>query len=93
MIKSTEIDTALIKAEDFLKDLGFEKPKLSEHQRILQIGLLDHEIGKAIEQRDLIVEEIKSLGYRFVTLDLLCVQRISRGEEKESPDEPDEQAD
>ena len=92
MIKSTEIDTALIKAEDFLKDLGFEKPKLSEHQRILQIGLLDHEIGKAIEQRDLIVGEIKSLGYRFVTLDL-CVQRISRGEEKESPDEPDEQAD
>ena len=45
MIKSTEIDTALIKAEDFLKDLGFEKLKLSEHQRILQIGLLDHEIG------------------------------------------------
>ena len=92
MIKSTEIDTTLIKAEDFLKDLGFEKPKLSEHQRILQIGLLDHEIAKAIEQRDLIVEEIKSLGYRFVTLDL-CVQRISRGEEKESLDEPDEQAD
>ena len=85
MIKSTEIDTTLIKAEDFLKDLGFEKPKLSEHQRILQIGLPDHQIGKAIEQRDLIVEEIKSLGYRFVTLDL-CLQSVSHDEEKESQD-------
>jgi len=85
MTKSTKTETSLIKAEDFLKDLGFEKPKLSEHQRILQIGLPDHQIGKAIEQRDLIVEEIKSLGYRFVTLDL-CVHSVSHDGEKESQD-------
>ena len=70
MIKLTEDTDLMTQAEEILKKLGFEQPKLTEHQRILQIGLSDFDFGKAIENRYQIVEKMRSLGYRFVTLDL-----------------------
>lgn len=70
MIKLTEDTDLIIQAEEILKRLGFEQPKLTEHQSILQIGLSDFDFEKAIEERYQIVEKMRSLGYRFVTLDL-----------------------
>ena len=70
MIKLTEDTDLITQAEEILKKLGFEQPKLTEHQRILQIRLSDFDFVKAIEKRYQIVEKMKSLGYRFVTLDL-----------------------
>ena len=60
----------LDQARQTLNSLGFEQIQLTEHQRILQIGLSDPDFETAIQMRETIVTEIKVLGYRFATLDL-----------------------
>ena len=65
----TDLDL-LEQAKQTLNALGFEKIQLTEHQRILQIGLSDPDFKTAIQIRETIVAKIKALGYRFSTLDL-----------------------
>ena len=65
----TELEL-LDQARQTLNSLGFEQIQLTEHQRILQIGLSDPDFETAIQMRKTIVAEIKVLGYRFATLDL-----------------------
>jgi len=65
----TELDL-LEQAKQTLNSLGFEKMRLTEHQRILKISLSDLDFETAIQMRETIVAEIKALGYRFATLDL-----------------------
>lgn len=65
----TELEL-LDQARQTLNSLGFEQIQLTEHQRILQIGLSDPDFETAIQMRETIVTEIKVLGYRFATLDL-----------------------
>ena len=62
----TELDL-LEQAKRTLNSLGFEQIQLTEHQRILQIGLSDPDFETAIQIRETIVAKIKTLGS-----DLLC---------------------
>ncbi|OGW55690.1 MAG: TIGR00268 family protein [Nitrospirae bacterium RBG_13_43_8] len=60
------------KAEDFLRGLGFHEVRVRVHDEIARIEVDEGEIGSLLtsERRSLISEELKSLGYRFVSLDL-----------------------
>jgi len=60
------------KAEDFLRGLGFHEVRVRVHDEIARIEVNGGEIGSLLtsERRSLISEKLKSLGYRFVSLDL-----------------------
>jgi uncharacterized protein len=60
------------KAEDFLRGLGFHEVRVRVHDEIARIEVDEEEIGSLLtsERRSLISEKLKSLGYRFVSLDL-----------------------
>ena len=79
----TDLDL-LEQAKQTLNALGFEKIQLTEHQRILQIGLSDPDFKTAIQIRETIVAKIKALGYRFVTLDLTSDSAEQSGLESQS---------
>ena len=79
----TELDL-LEQAKQTLNALGFEKIQLTEHQRILQIGLSDPDFETVIQTRETIVAKIKALGYRFVTLDLTSDSAEQSGLESQS---------
>ena len=74
----------LEQAKQTLNALGFEKIQLTEHQRILQIGLSDPDFETVIQTRETIVAKIKALGYRFVTLDLTSDSAEQSGLESKS---------
>jgi uncharacterized protein len=59
-------------AEDFLRGLGFHEVRVRVHDEIARIEVAEEEIGPLLtsERRSLISEKLKSLGYRFVSLDL-----------------------
>ena len=79
----TDLDL-LAQAKQTLNALGFEKIQLTEHQRILQIGLSDPDFETVIQTRETIVAKIKALGYRFVTLDLTSDSAEQSGLESQS---------
>jgi uncharacterized protein len=60
------------KAEDFLRGLGLHEVRVRVHDEIAMIEVDKEEIGTLLtsERRSLISEKLKSLGYRFVSLDL-----------------------
>ena len=79
----TDLDL-LEQAKQTLNALGFEKIQLTEHQRILQIGLSDPDFETVIQTRETIVAKIKALGYRFATLDLTSDLAEQSGSESQS---------
>jgi uncharacterized protein len=58
------------RAEDVLAGLGFEQFRVRHHDDVARVELLEKDLPRALELRHQIVERIRSLGYRFVTLDL-----------------------
>jgi len=60
------------KAEDFLRGLGFHEVRVRVHGMVARIEVDEEEMGPLLtsERRSLISEKLKSLGYRFVSLDL-----------------------
>ena len=73
-IKISDTKLATIdKAEKFLHDLGFKQVRVRHHDELARIELESDEISKLLENENslkLITEYFKSLGYKFVTLDL-----------------------
>jgi len=57
-------------AEDYLRQLGFTALRVRHHDTIARIELLPEQIPNAISQRTQITEKLKSIGFKFVTLDL-----------------------
>ncbi len=57
-------------AEDVLVDLGFRQFRVRHHGEIARIELPPEEFERAVERRDDLVNGIRKVGYRFVTLDL-----------------------
>jgi len=59
-------------AEDFLRSLGFVELRVRHHDNIARIEVKPKDIGKIAKEptRSQIVEKIKSLGFKFVTVDL-----------------------
>ncbi len=59
-------------AETFLRELGFVEFRVRHHDNVARIEVPAEEIGKiaADPVRSSVVEKLKSLGFRFVALDL-----------------------
>jgi len=57
-------------AEDFLKCLGFGQLRVRAHGNLARIELLDNDMKKAMDYREEISKEFKSVGFSYITLDL-----------------------
>ncbi|HET6516475.1 MAG TPA: ATP-dependent sacrificial sulfur transferase LarE [Thermodesulfovibrionales bacterium] len=59
-------------AERFLKSLGFGELRVRHHRETARIELKEDEIPQMLksETRRAVVEKLKSLGYKFISLDL-----------------------
>lgn len=61
-------------AESALAKLGFARCRVRHHGEIARIELLPADLLKALKQRTQIIRQLKSAGYKFVTLDLAGYQ-------------------
>lgn len=57
-------------AEDVLSSLGFAQFRVRHHGDVARIELPDDDLPRAVDLRAKLIEPIKRLGWRFVTLDL-----------------------
>ena len=57
-------------AEEFLKSLGFVEFRVRLHGRLARIEVHQDEIAKVVALRQKIIEQLKSLGFKFVSVDL-----------------------
>ena len=57
-------------AEDYLRQLGFVEFRVRHHGDTARIEVLPTHINKVISQRNEISEKLKSIGFKYVTLDL-----------------------
>ncbi|MGB9716272.1 MAG: ATP-dependent sacrificial sulfur transferase LarE [Thermodesulfovibrionales bacterium] len=60
------------KAEDFLKRIGFKEVRVRDHDSVARIEVGDEEINLVLnpEIRKIISDRLRSLGYKFISLDL-----------------------
>ena len=70
------------KAEQLLLDMGFHQVRVRIHGNIARIEVLPDEITKIVEEdnRTKIVNQLKSYGFDYVTLDLLGYRTGSMNE-------------
>jgi len=73
-------------AEEFLRSLGFVEFRVRHHRDIARIEFNEKDIASALnpEKRKVIAEKLKSIGYRFVVLDMEGFRsgRMNEGIEK-----------
>lgn len=60
----------IAKAEGFMHSLGFRVVRVRDHGDLARVEVAKSEVGKALKLSDRIVENLKRLGYVFVTIDL-----------------------
>ena len=58
-------------AEKFLKGLGLTQVRVRHHDTVARIEVLPEDFPAVLAHRDEIDRELRALGYRYVTLDLL----------------------
>src|SRR5205807_64602 len=58
------------RAERALKELGFRQVRVRVHGEVARVEVVAADIARLVEAREQVVEILKGLGYRFVTLDL-----------------------
>jgi uncharacterized protein len=64
-------------AEELLWSLGFRQYRVRHHGEIARIEVGQEERARLLEHSDQVVGELRSLGYRYVTMDLSGYQRGS----------------
>lgn len=57
-------------AEDYLRNLGFGQYRVRHHFGIARIEVSRKEIPKAIRYRKMISNKLRSIGFKYITLDL-----------------------
>ena len=57
-------------AEEFLKSLGFVEFRVRYHDQVARIEVHEKDIAKIVENRKKIAEKLKSLGFKYVSVDL-----------------------
>lgn len=71
---NTEINFELLenieKGEEFIKNLGFQVVRVRVHNDIARIEVEQKELTKFLENRKVIIDYLKNLGFVYVTLDL-----------------------
>jgi uncharacterized protein len=58
------------RAESALRRLGFRQLRVRHYGDTARIELEGPDLIRAVEQRDAVVQAVRSAGYRYVTLDL-----------------------
>lgn len=58
------------RAEDYLRTLGFKEFRVRHHDQTARIEVQEEEIQKAIDNRKKILTKLKSLGFKYIALDL-----------------------
>lgn len=67
---SVEILSRVERTEAALHRLGFRQVRVRHYGEIARIEVDESELARAVSARAMIVEAVKSAGYRYVTLDL-----------------------
>jgi uncharacterized protein len=57
-------------AEEFLKSLGFVEFRVRHHDEVARIEVHQEDLAKVIAQRQEIAEKLKTLGFKYVSVDL-----------------------
>jgi uncharacterized protein len=59
-------------AEDFLFGLGFKQVRVRHYGKMARIEVLKEEVGRLLDERlrEKVVNQLKEIGYNYVTLDL-----------------------
>ena len=57
-------------AQKHLAELGIENALIYPHKKIVRIQVPESDFDRAVQIRETIVERMRAIGYRFVTLDL-----------------------
>ena len=65
-----ESPEALVEVKQILSEFELENVLLFDHAPVLRIQVSDAQFERALQLRETLVERIKSLGYRFIALDL-----------------------
>lgn len=58
------------RGETYLRNLGFRQVRLRHYNGLCRIEVFKEEIPRLLKRRDLVVENLKKLGYNYVTVDL-----------------------
>ena len=61
---------ALTQIQQILHEFQLEDVSLFDHEPVLRIQVSDAQFARAIQVRETLVERIKPLGYRFISIDL-----------------------
>ncbi|GIP40804.1 adenine nucleotide alpha hydrolase [Paenibacillus sp. J31TS4] len=84
-IEKHKIDQ-LDESEHFLNQLGFYQVRVRHHDKIARIEVMPAELPKVLEHRDAIYAKLTSLGFQYVTLDLMGYRTGSMNEVLSSSD-------
>ncbi|MFL5767347.1 MAG: ATP-dependent sacrificial sulfur transferase LarE [Actinomycetota bacterium] len=58
------------RAERAIKELGFRQVRVRVHGDVARVEVEQNDIARIVEHRDAVTAALKTLGYRFVTIDL-----------------------
>ena len=65
-----ENSAALTQIQQILHEFQIEDVSLFDHEPVLRIQVSDAQFARALQVRETLVERIKPLGYRFISIDL-----------------------
>ncbi len=71
VLLSAELMSRIDRAEDFLRSLGISQARVRHHGEIARIEINRDEFGICIEAGECVHEELRRLGWKFVTLDII----------------------
>ena len=72
------------RAEDYLRDLGLREVRVRHHDRLCRIEMGEREMELAFARRQEIVENLKRVGYLWVSLDLAGLRSGSLNDQLKS---------
>jgi len=78
--KTPEMLTRIARAEQILRDLGFQELRVRHHGQVARIEVPVEHFEQLLERREEIVSGLKAAGYAYVTLDLLGFRSGSMNE-------------
>ena len=67
--KKLNEDEMAVLAQQCLSELGIAEAAIYPHKRIVRIQVAESDFDRAVQMREIIVERMKTIGYRFVALD------------------------
>jgi len=68
---SPELMSRIDRAEDFLRSLGISQVRVRHHGELARIEIKRDEFGICIEAGEFVHKELKRLGWKFITLDII----------------------